>query len=515
MENAKNINPIRIDKTTIVNLEKGCLPPQAIELEEAILGAMMIDEKGLCEAVELLSAEVFYKDSHKNIFQAIYDLFSKNQPVDLLTVSAELKSKSKLELSGGDYYLIELTQKISSSAHIEYHSRLILQKFIQRKTIAISSELIQNSYSDDVDSLQLLETVYSEYGKISDLISVGKIVNFKAVVNDFLNVSQKNTIGVPSSLTKLKNHFNGYQNSDLIILAARPGMGKTAFILNEILECGLNNIPVAFFSLEMSTKQIIGRLLSIISGISIEKINRHDLSPSETLYLKTCQDLLSNMPIFIDDTGGISPIELKIKLSKLKRESKIRIAFVDYLQLMKVKNKKVNSRENEISEISQSLKNLAKDLDIPVIALSQLSRNVEQRGASKRPLLSDLRDSGSIEQDADIVMFIYRPEYYKIDEWDDDEAAPTTNQAEIDIAKYRHGKPGVFRVGCKLQYMRFMDIENIDDDLTERYFRGENKPPNIKLPEEKLELPKIAPTKAFETNSKNFYEKDDDDDMPF
>ena len=509
------MEPIRIERTTIVNLEKGMLPPQAIELEEAILGAMMIDEKGLYDAVELLSADVFYKENHKYIYQAIYDLFTRNEPVDLLTVSSELRSKSKLDLAGGDLYLIQLTQKISSSAHIEYHSRLVLQKFIQRKTIAISGELIQNSYSDDVDSLELLETVYSEYGKISDLITIGKIVNFKSVVDDFLNVSEKNTIGIPSSLTKLKNHFNGYQNSDLIILAARPGMGKTAFILNEILECGLNNIPVAFFSLEMSTKQIIGRFLSILSGVSIEKINRHDLTPSETLYLKTCQDLLSNMPIFIDDTGGISPIELKIKLSKLKRESKIQIAFVDYLQLMKVKNKKVNSRENEISEISQSLKNLAKDLDIPVIALSQLSRQVEQRGSSKRPLLSDLRDSGSIEQDADIVMFIYRPEYYKIDEWDDEESGPTINQAEIDIAKYRHGKTGVFRVGCKLQYMRFMDIDNINDDLTGRYFRGDNKAPNITLPPEKLELPKPKPSDAFESNNKNFYEKDDDDDMPF
>lgn len=474
-------------------LEKGKLPPQAVEIEEAVLGSILIDPKGLHEAMELLSEEVFYKEQNKAVFGAIAELYSKNESIDLLTISNELKKKGKLDLCGGDFYLIQLTQKISSSAHIEYHSRILLQKYVQRKCIYTSYEIIEQSYSDDVDIFELLEKVYKDYGNVSDLITVGKIQNFKESVNLYLNNPNANKKGIPSSLSKLNKKLNGYQNSDLIILAARPGMGKTAFVLNEILECALSGIPVAFFSLEMSTRQIIGRMLSTISGIDVTKINNFSLSHEEVIYLKTCSDLLASLPIYIDDTGGLSPVEMKIKANKLKREHGVKMVVVDYLQLMKIKNKKVNNRENEISEISQSLKNLAKELDVPVIALSQLSRAVEQRGSSKRPLLSDLRDSGSIEQDADVVMFIYRPEYYKIEQWDDDEQESTTDQAEIDVAKYRHGETGYCRIGCKLKYMRFMDIENLDKDISSRYFR--NKP--IQEEKEKFNLPTINLEDAF------------------
>lgn len=502
----ENIDPKKIERTKILNVEKGKIPPQSVEIEEAVLGAVLVESKGVHEAMEFLFSEVFYKDSHKYIFEAITRLFNSNEPIDMLTVSNELRKAGKLELSGGDYYLMQLTQKISSSAHIDYHSRILLQKYIQRKCISTSSEIIENSYSDDVDVFELLEKVYKEYGNVSDLIIVGKIESFKDNVINFLNTSKSNKKGVPSSLTKLNKKLNGYQNSDLIILAARPGMGKTAMVLNEVLECGLNGIPVAFFSLEMSTKQIIGRLLSAVSGIDITKINNFTLTPTEILYLKKCSEMLSKLPIFIDDTGGLSPIELKIKANKLKREHGVKMIVVDYLQLMKIKNKKVNNRENEISEISQSLKNLAKDLDVPVIALSQLSRQVEQRGGNKRPLLSDLRDSGSIEQDADIVMFIYRPEYYKIDEWDDDERTPTKDQAEIDIAKYRHGETGYCRIGCELKYMRFMDVENLGEDITSRYFRNEETEKHIELKD--FTLPKINANEAFG-------EPESESDVPF
>lgn len=508
MKNLRNTNPVKVDKTTIVNLERGKLPPQAIDLEEAIIGAMLIDSGGLNEAMEILTSDVFYKEAHKIIFEAISELFNKDKPIDLLTISSELKRVDKLALAGGDFYLIQLTQKISSSAHIEFHSRIVLQKWIQRKYIKTSSEIIERSYDEDADALELLETAYKEYGTITDLITLGKRLDFKKSVNEFLNTSGNKSKGVPSSLTKLDKKLNGYQNSDLIILAARPAMGKTAFILNEVLECGLRNIPVAFFSLEMSEKQIIGRMLSTISGIDVTKVNQMNLTASEIVYLKKCADMLSELPIYIDDTGRISPIELKIKANKLKRENGIKMVVVDYLQLMKVKNKKTGNREQEISEISQSLKNLAKELDVPVIALSQLSRSVEQRGSSKRPLLSDLRESGSIEQDADVVMFIYRPEYYHIETWDDDEQSPTENQAEIEVAKYRNGETGFCRIGCQLRYMRFMDIEHIHDDVTWKYFRQ-----NGTL--EKPEIPKINPSEAFET--KNFYEpkENDKDDVPF
>lgn len=462
---------MQANKSNIINLEKGKLPPQAIDLEETIIGAMLIDKRGLEEAIEILTSDVFYKDAHRMIFEAISELFYKNLPIDILTISNELKKANKLDLVGGDFYLIQLTQKISSSAHIDFHSRIVLQKWIQRQCIKISSNIIEESYSENADALELIEDAYREYGKISDLITLGKKIDFKKSVKDFLNKTTKKTKGVPSSLSKLDKKLNGYQNSDLIILAARPGMGKTAMVLNEVLECGIRDIPVAFFSLEMSEKQIIGRLLSTISGIDVTKVNQMDLTHSENLYLKKCSDMLAELPIFIDDTGGISPIELKIKANRLKRENGIKMIVVDYLQLMKVKNKKVGNREQEISEISQSLKNLAKELDIPVIALSQLSRSVEQRGSAKRPLLSDLRESGSIEQDADVVMFIYRPEYYHIDQWDDTEQSSTDNQAEIEVAKYRNGETGFCRVGCRLKYMRFMDIEHLNEDLTFKYFR--------------------------------------------
>lgn len=499
----ENLKPNKFDKTTLVNLEKGKLPPQAIDLEEAVLGAILVDSNGLHEAMEVLFEEVFYKEAHRCIFKAVYSLFNRNEPIDLLTVSNELKKDSKLEISGGDYYLIQLTQKVSSAAHINYHSRILLQKYVQRKCIATSSELIENSYNEDVDIFELLEKVYKDYGTVSDLITVGKIQSFKESVNNYLDKSQSDKKGIPSSLTKLNQKLNGYQNSDLIILAARPGMGKTAMVLNEVLECGLNGIPVAFFSLEMSVNQIIGRLLSTISGIEITKINNFNLSHSEVLYLKECSEMLAKLPIFIDDTGGISPIELKIKSNKLKREHGIKMIVVDYLQLMKIKNKKVNSRENEISEISQSLKNLAKDLDVPVIALSQLSRQVEQRGTSKRPMLSDLRDSGSIEQDADVVMFIYRPEYYKIDQWDDEDQDSTTDQAEIDVAKYRHGETGYCRIGCELKFMRFMDIESLGENINNRYFRNSEVPKSQE--NVKFDLPKLDVKDAF----------NDENDFPF
>jgi len=503
-----NLNPLKSNRTDLINLEKGKLPPQAIDLEEAVLGAMMIDKKGVDEAVSLLTADVFHKDAHKHIYEAIFNLYESNRGVDLLTVSSELKRLGKLELSGGDFYLIQLTQKVSSSAHIDFHCRIILQKYIQRKCIRVSSSIIEDSYSEDVDVFELLEKAYKELGEVTDLVDIGKESNFKESVIAYLNTSKKNSSGIKSSLTLLNKKLNGYQDTDLIILGGRPGSGKTAFTLNEVLECGLNNVPCVFFSLEMGEKQIIARMLSIISGIDNTKIRDYNLTPSEVMYLKECSDLLASLPIIIDDSSGLSPIEMKIKCSKLKREKGIKMIFVDYLQLMKVKNKKIGNKEQEISEISQSLKNLAKDLKVPVLVLSQLSRNVESRGSSKRPLLSDLRDSGSIEQDADIVMFIYRPEYYKIDEWDDDEAGSTIDQAEIDVAKYRHGETGYCRVGCQLKYMRFMDLENLGDDITQRYFR------NKSIPEIKKEvLPNINPSEAFV--SKNFYEKEDDTDIPF
>ena len=478
------------------------LTPQSLELEEAVLGAMMVDQNGVEIGVDILNPSVFYKDGNRYIFEAILDLYLEKNPVDLLTVSVQLKKNAKLEQAGGDFYLIQLTQKISSSAHIDFHCRILLQKYIQRTCISIGLSIVSDSYNENTNTFELMERSYKELGKVTDLINIGVEKDFSNSVLTFLDNAQNTTKGVPSSIEKLQNILDGYQKSDLIILAARPGMGKTALVLNEIVNCGLNNVPVVFFSLEMSEKQIITRLLSIISGIEISKIRGFNLNHDEIQYLKQCQQLLSKMPIIIDDNSGLSPIEIKIKCNKLKKDKGIEIVFVDYLQLMVVKDKKVN-REQEVSIISGSLKSLAKDLDIPIVALSQLSRAVETRGASKRPMLSDLRDSGAVEQDADIVMFLYRPEYYKIEQWDDENQNSTLNEAEIIVAKYRNGEPGFARVGCELKYMRFINTNELGKNIQSKYFKNEK---------EVYELPRIQAEDAFEHYS---IIEDSGDGIPF
>lgn len=466
------------------------LPPQAIDLEEAVLAAVINHRDAIYTVAELLNTECFYKSEHQTIFETCLSLFNENKPIDLLTVSNELKKMSKLDLIGGDVYLVRLSQTVAGTAHLEYHCLVILEKFVKRKAIQISSGVIENSYSADSDVFELLERIYREFNQISDAVNIKKSQSFKEAVKDFFSLKNMNRTGSPSTISVINRILNGYQKTDLIVLAARPGMGKTAFALNEILESALNGIPVAFFSLEMSTKQIIARMLSIVSGIGIQQILTNNLSESELKYLKECSELLSGLPIYIDDTPALSPVELKIKLSKLHKEHDVEVAFVDYLQLMRVKDKKSN-REQEISEISGSLKAIAKELDISMVALSQLSRSVETRGGSKRPLLSDLRDSGAIEQDADVVMFIYRPEYYKIEQWDDDERGSTTDQADIEIAKNRNGETKYVRVGCMLKYMRFMDVDLLYKDLTEKYFRKS-------APRNKIELPVMKPADAFD-----------------
>lgn len=508
----ENHNPyLESAKSNIIDLQKGKLPPQAIDVEEAIIGGLMIDTKSIEVVIETLKPEVFYKEENKVVYEAIFTLYTEKKAIDLLTVSNQLKKSGKLDLAGGDFRLIQLTQKISSTAHIEYHSKIILEKYTQRECIKIGSEIISESYEEDVDIFELIEVSYKKLGDVTSFLEVGQNRDFSLDVQHFMDEAGNRLSGVPSSLTKLNKKVNGWQDSELIILAARPGMGKTAFVLNEVLECGINGIPVALFSLEMSLRQIISRLLSIMSGIDNTRIRKFDLTHSEKVYLNECAKVLAKMPIIIDDTSGISPLELKLKCNRLKKDKGIKMIFVDYLQLMNIKHKKMENKTAETTEISKSLKGIAKDLDVPVMALSQLSRAVESRGASKRPMLSDLRDSGSIEQDADMVIFIYRPEYYKIDEWDDDERSPTYNTAEIDIAKFREGEIGATRVGCDLRYMRFMDIENIGQNIQDKYL----KDTGVVVPEAMRTLPTIEPSIAFADYTLPKYDRDEKDDVPF
>lgn len=517
MENLKNINPIKVDKTTIINLEKGKLPPQALDLEEAVLGAMMIDKKGVDEVIDILQPDAFYKDAHKHIFEAIFQLFSDSQPIDLLTVSAQLKKNAKLDLAGGDFYLIQLTQKISSSAHIEFHSRIILQKFIQRSLIKISNEIIEDSYDDTSDVFDLLDKAESKLYEVtqgnikrSSETAQSLVIQAKKRIEEIAN--KEGLSGIASGFNKLDKITSGWQPSDLVIIAARPGMGKTAFVLSMARNIAIDfGHAVALFSLEMSSVQLITRLISSETGLSSEKLRTGKLEKHEWEQLSVKVRDLEKAPLYIDDSPSLSIFDLRAKARRLKSQHNIKLIIVDYLQLMTAGNsngKGMGNREQEISTISRNLKALAKELEVPVIALSQLSRAVETRGSSKRPLLSDLRESGAIEQDADIVSFIYRPEYYKIDEWDDEEQSPTQGQAEFIIAKHRNGSLENIRLKFVGNLGKFDNLEDYGggfDDLPSKMNVDDNPFITKNLP---------SPNDAFGSNF-NTQSEDEDNDVPF
>ena len=514
MENFRNISPVKVDKTTIISLEKGKLQPQVLDLEEAVLGAMMIDKKGVDDVIDILQPDAFYKDAHKHIFEAIVQLFTETQPIDLLTVSAQLKKNAKLELAGGDFYLIQLTQKISSSAHIEFHSRIILQKFIQRSLIRISTEIIEDSYDETTDVFDLLDRAESKLYEItqgnikrSSETAQSLVLQAKKRIEEI--AGQEGLSGVATGFEKLDKITSGWQPSDLIIIAARPAMGKTAFVLSMARNMAIDyGMPVALFSLEMASVQLITRLISSETGLSSEKLRTGKLEKHEWEQLSTKVKNLEKAPLFIDDTPSLSIFDLRAKARRLVSQHGIRIIIVDYLQLMTAggNGKGGGNREQEISTISRNLKALAKELNVPVIALSQLSRAVETRGSSKRPLLSDLRESGAIEQDADIVSFLYRPEYYKIDEWDDDEASPTAGQAEIMIAKHRNGSIENVRLKFIGHLGKFDNLEDHSgsyDDLPSSMNQDDNPFITKNLPS------------ANEAFGSHFNDPDDDSDVPF
>lgn len=454
-------------KTQAFNaVERGKIPPQAPDLEEAVLGAMMIDKKGLNETIEILQEDFFYKPEHQYIFSAIVTLFNESQPIDLLTVSNQLRKDGKLEAVGGDYYLIGLTQKVSSSAHIEFHARVIQEKYIFRKLIEISSNIIDKSYDETTDIFELLDESESEMFKITDGSLKSSYVDSKSLVIQAIeNIKamghKEGLSGIPSGFRDIDKITSGWQPSDLIVLAARPGMGKTAFVLSMARNITVDyDIPVAVFSLEMSSVQLITRLIVGETGISADKIKKGNLTDAEWKQLYSKVKGLENAPLFIDDTPALNVFELRAKCRRLVSQHGVKMIIIDYLQLMNVSDRAAGgNREQEISTISRSLKAIAKELNVPVIALSQLSRNVETRSGAKRPILSDLRESGAIEQDADIVSFIYRPEYYKLDHWDDEHGTPSKGQAEYIIAKHRNGALENIRLQFVSEQAKFSDLE--------------------------------------------------------
>ena len=493
MEEKKPFGLKKVQAPEVINLQQGKIPPQALDLEEAVLGAMLIDKKGVDEVIDILQAEAFYKTAHQYIFDAVYQLFHDSQPIDLLTVSSALRKEGKLEAVGGEFYLVQLSQRVASSAHIEFHARIILQKFIQRSLIRISNEIIETAYKDSTDVFDLLDEAES---KLYD-VTQGNIKKSSDTAQNLVleakkrieEISKREGLsGVSTGFEKLDKLTSGWQPSDLIIIAARPGMGKTALTLSMARNIAVTKeIPVAFFSLEMSSVQLITRLISAETGLSSEKLRTGKLADHEWQQLNVKVTDLEKAPLFIDDTPSLSIFDLRAKARRLSSQHGIKLIVVDYLQLMTAgTSNKVGNREQEISTISRNLKALAKELNIPVIALSQLSRAVETRGGTKRPMLSDLRESGAIEQDADIVSFIYRPEYYNIDEWDDEERTPSQGQAEFIVAKHRNGGLDNIRLKFIGHLGRFEDLDTFDSPFE---FQSKMNPNSTDIPGSSLPSP--------------------------
>ena len=457
-----------IDLSTMVY---GKVPPQAKDLEEAVLGAIMLEKSAFDTVIEILKPECFYLEANQRIYRAMQGLQQKNQPIDILTVVEELRMREELDLVGGPYYVTRLTNAVVSSANIETHSRIILQKFIQRELIRISGEIIGDAYEDSTDVFDLLDDAES---KLFEITNNHLRKNFDSIDTVLVKTVQRiedmrhrneDITGVPSGFPSLDHITYGWQNTDLIILAARPSVGKTAFALNLARNAALDprkKTPVAVFSLEMSAGQLVQRILSAESEIWLEKIARGKLEEHEMkqLYAKGIQRL-ATAPIFIDDTAALNIFELRAKCRRLKNKHNVGLIIIDYLQLMSGTNDRNSNREQEISRISRDLKGLAKELQVPIIALSQLSREVEKRKeGNKIPQLSDLRESGAIEQDADMVMFLYRPEYYDITANEFGES--NKGETHVRIAKHRNGSLENIKLRALLHIQKFTEMEGDD-----------------------------------------------------
>ncbi|MCK9155490.1 MAG: replicative DNA helicase [Paludibacteraceae bacterium] len=456
----------------IIN-EYGKLPPQAPELEEAVLGALMLEKDAYSQVCDYLKPDCFYKDAHKTIYTAIMNLASKQDPIDMITVTEQLRKEGKIEEVGGPYYIAQLTSKVTSSVHIDYHARILAQKYLARELIRFSTEIQNKAFDEKTDVDDLMQEAEGSLFEISQRNVKKDYTQINPVIEEALQQIEiaanrpDGLSGVTSGFHDLDKMTSGWQRSDLIIIAARPAMGKTAFVLSMSKNMAEAGYPVALFSLEMSNVQLVNRLLVNVCEIPGEKIKNGNLAPYEWEQLHHRVRNLYDMPIFVDDTPSLSIFELNTKARRLVKEHKVTCIIIDYLQLMNASGMNFGSREQEVSMISRSLKQLSKELNIPIIALSQLNRGVEGRtGADKRPQLADLRESGAIEQDADMVLFIHRPEYYKITE--DGQGNSLLGIAEIIISKHRNGAVGDVRLRFKSELAKFM---NMTDDF-EKGFAG-------------------------------------------
>lgn len=452
--------------------DMGKLPPQSLELEQSVLGAVMIQKDAFGMVSDLLRPESFNTTRHNLIWQALQSLAAADLPIDALTVVEQLKQMGALEEAGGAVYIAQLTRAVTSTAHLYRHAQILAQKATARDLIAFAADIEERAYDDTQDVDELLQRAEAGVFEISQRQQKKDVTQIDPVIVDAIRVMQEaskqegNISGVPTGFHELDKVTSGWQRSDLIIIAARPAMGKTAFVLSMAKQIAVDNHrPVAMFSLEMSNRQLVNRLIMNVCEIEGSKIRNGSLSSQEWQRLDDKINELMGAPIYVDDTPGLSVFELRSKARKLKREHNISCIIIDYLQLMSATGMNPGSREQEVSMISRSLKGLAKELDIPIIALSQLNRSVESRGTGaegKRPQLSDLRESGAIEQDADMVCFIHRPEYYFRSGDKSEGYDPTMiGMAEIIIAKHRNGATKTVTLKFRGEYAKF---ENRDED---------------------------------------------------
>lgn len=463
----------------------GLVPPQALELEEAVLGALMLEKEALTNVIHILKVQNFYKDAHKVIYQAIIDLFSESHPIDLLTVTTQLRKNGTLETAGGAFYVTELTSKVASAANIEHHARIISEQSMKRELIQISGEIQKNAFDQTSDVFELMDKVQLQLINMLGGLSSNRAISLKestsqAIASMAQNMARKEKgllTGIPTPIESLNQFTGGWQKGDLIVLAARPAMGKTGLALSFARAAAKDQKSVLFFSLEMPHEKLTYRLIAQeLKTKSVTEMQRGDLTQPELNAMILGTNRMTNYQISIDDQASMSLMQLRSKATRMKATNGLEMIIVDYLQLMHGEGgKNSGNREQEISQISRGLKILAKDLNVPVIALSQLSRAVETRGGDKKPQLSDLRESGAIEQDADIVIFLWRPEYYGITECDFENVGTisTGGLAVGIIAKHRNGGTGQFRMTFDSKHVDFMDYQSPSS-------YGDNWPPQTK-----------------------------------
>jgi replicative DNA helicase len=525
--NSRNQNTKTIRSVSRLAMEQnlmGKIPPQATELEEAVLGALMLEKEALNDVIEILRLESFYKEEHKHIYEAILSLFKKSEPVDLLTVVSEMRKLGTLEAAGGSAYIAQLTTRVNSSANVVFHARVVAEQAIKRELISVASEILKDGYEDTSDVFQLLDRTQQQLFEISETNIRKNYENMQSVMSQaFIELEKRKNhkdglTGVPTGFMALDRITSGWQKSDLIILAARPAMGKTAFVLSALRNAAVMfKKPMAIFSLEMSSIQLVNRLISAEAELESEKLKTGKLAEYEWEQIVHKTAALTEAPIFIDDTPAISILELRAKCRRLKAQHDIQCVIIDYLQLMSGDTGKGSgNREQEIASISRALKQLAKELNIPVIALSQLSRAVETRGGDKKPQLSDLRESGSIEQDADMVLFLYRPEYYQITQ--DENGNSTLGTGEVIIAKHRNGALDTVRLKFVGKFTKFSDLDAPDSNYNNNYnasFSSSTIPSEFDTPITNDVVTFGSKMNTIENANGLSYKNTNDDEVPF